>query len=493
MFDSRPVHPDGGLDVQTLRGWVRALRETNRDVTDAERIDQLRVLEELKSAAAAAQARAAADLDASVRTRHASLGMAHDQQGRGVASEVALARRDSPARGGRHLGLAKALVHEMPHTLSALTEGCLSEWRATLLVRETACLSREDRGLVDREVAADPRRLEGLGDRALTAEARRLAYRLDPHAAVRRTSRAEGERRVTHRPAPDTMSNLSALLPVTQGVAAYAALMKAADEARAAGDGRSRGQVMADTLVERVTGRSSAAAGPIEVQLVMTDRALFDGEDEPALVPGYGPVPAPYARALLRPDPSSATDLDGHCDGHATHCDGHGDGHGDGHARRTGRTEADAEVWVRRLFTHPGTDELVALESQARCFPKPLRGFLIARDQICRTPWCDAPVRHGDHAETHASGGATDADNGQGMCERCNYDKQAPGWRARPSPGSRPGRHRIETVTPTGHRHVSRPPPQPRAQTEVLDPETSQLGRVDVLFLQQLSRADDAA
>ncbi len=450
----------GALDVQTLRGWVRALRETDRDVTDAERIDQLRVLEELKSAAAAAQARAAADLDASVRTRHASLGMAPDQQGRGVASQVALARKDSPARGGRHLGLAKALVHEMPHTLGALTEGRLSEWRATLLVRETACLSREDRGLVDREVAADPRRLEGLGDRALAAEARRLAYRLDPHAAVRRTSRAEGERRVTHRPAPDTMSNLTALLPVTQGVAAYAALMKAADEARAAGDGRSRGQVMADTLVERVTGRSTATAGPIEVHLVMTDRALFDGDDEPALVPGYGPVPAPYARALLRPDPSSATDA-------ATD------------------TATDAAVWVRRLFTHPSTDELVALESRARCFPKPLRGFLIARDQVCRTPWCDAPVRHGDHAETHESGGATDADNGQGMCERCNYDKQAPGWRARPSPGSRAGRHRIETVTPTGHRHVSRPPPQPRAPEE--------LGRVDVHFLQQLSRADDAA
>jgi hypothetical protein len=30
-----------------------------------------------------------------------------------------LARRDSLARGGHHLGFAKALVHEMPHTLAA--------------------------------------------------------------------------------------------------------------------------------------------------------------------------------------------------------------------------------------------------------------------------------------------------------------------------------------------------------------------------------------
>jgi len=35
--------------------------------------------------------------------------------GRGVVSEVALARRDSPARGSRHLGFAKALVQKIRH------------------------------------------------------------------------------------------------------------------------------------------------------------------------------------------------------------------------------------------------------------------------------------------------------------------------------------------------------------------------------------------
>ena len=75
--------------------------------------------------------------------------------GRGLASEVALARRDSPARGGRHLGFARALVHEMPHTLAALECGALSEWRATLIVRESACLGVEDRRTLDAELCAD--------------------------------------------------------------------------------------------------------------------------------------------------------------------------------------------------------------------------------------------------------------------------------------------------------------------------------------------------
>src|SRR5271170_428155 len=77
-------------------------------------------------------------------------------RGRGVASEIALARLDSPARGNRHLGFAKALVNEMPYTLAALEAGVLTEWRATLIVRESACLDVDDRRTLDAELCADP-------------------------------------------------------------------------------------------------------------------------------------------------------------------------------------------------------------------------------------------------------------------------------------------------------------------------------------------------
>ena len=77
---------------------------------------------------------------------------------------------------------------------------------------------------------------------------------------------------------------------------------------------------------------------------------------------------------------------------------------------------------------------------------------MAVRDQTCRTPWCDAPIRHCDHVIAVEAGGATSAGNGQGLCEECNYAKQAPGWTARPRPGPR---HTIETTTPTGHRYLS--------------------------------------
>lgn len=86
--------------------------------------------------------------------------------------------------------------------------------------------------------------------------------------------------------------------PVAQGVATYAALDRRARELMAAGDERGRGQIMADTRVERVTGQSSAEAVPVEVTLVMPLDALVCGDDAGELV-GQGPVAAPTARALL--------------------------------------------------------------------------------------------------------------------------------------------------------------------------------------------------
>ena len=110
-----------------------------------------------------------------------------------------------------------------------------------------------------------------MGDRAAAGEARRIGYRLDPDSAIRRTRGANADRYVSIRPAPDTMSDLTGFLPVAQGVACKAALMRHADSLHAQGDTRSRGQIMADTMVERLTGQATAGAGAVEVQLLMTD------------------------------------------------------------------------------------------------------------------------------------------------------------------------------------------------------------------------------
>ena len=129
------------------------------------------------------------------------------------------------------------------------------------MARETACLSREDRAAVDASVAADTELLESLGVRELVAECQQAAYRLDAASFVTRRRQAEADRHVSLRPAPDCMTWLTALLPVKEGVAAYAALTRTAASARADGDPRSKGQVMADELVAAVGSRLGSTTG----------------------------------------------------------------------------------------------------------------------------------------------------------------------------------------------------------------------------------------
>jgi hypothetical protein len=93
------------------------------------------------------------------------------------------------------------------------------------------------------------------------------------------------------------------------------------------------------------------------------------------------------------------------------------------------------------------------MDSRRRCFDGQLRRFVIAADRTCRTPWCDAPIRHIDHTIRAADGGKTSADNSAGLCEACNYTKEAPGWVT-----NRLSDRALEISTPTGHRYGSRPP-----------------------------------
>ncbi|WP_101946413.1 HNH endonuclease signature motif containing protein [Mycobacterium sp. 3519A] len=402
----------------------RVLAEVDPRADQGALVEQIAWLEAVKSAAAAGQARAAAALATARRAAEVAAGVPKSRQGRGLGSEVALARRESPNQGGRLLGLAQALVEEMPRTLAAMECGVLSEWRATLIARESACLAVADRRLLDAEMCGDVSALEGLGDGRISAKAKEIAARLDAAAVVDRAAKAEADRSVTVRPAPDCMARVTVLLPMRQGVGLWAALKRQADTTF---DGRSRGQVMADTAYERITGCPAVQPQSVALNLVMTDAALWGSDNAPAILDGYGPVPAPLAQQLV------------------------GDAVADERARAS----------LRRLYRHPRSGALVAMESRARLFPKGLAKFIGVRDRTCRTPYCDAPIRHRDHAIPRHRGGPTSAGNGLGACERCNYVKEAAGWRV--STALDNDTHSAEFVTPTGKTYRSTAPPLPGA------------------------------
>ncbi len=177
---------------------------------------------------------------------------------------------------------------------------------------------------------------------------------------------------------------------------------------------------------------------PIAVNLVISDQTLLAGDNGSAVISGYGPIPAAVARRLI--------------DGAVT----------DRRSRAT----------LRRLYRHPATGALVAMESRSRCFPRGLAAFIGLRDQTCRTPYCDAPIRHRDHAQPHHRDGPTSAENGLGECERCNYVKESAGWQVTAS--SENGVHTAKFVTPTGKHYRSTAPPLPGpALVEISELETT--------------------
>lgn len=414
-------------------------------LSEAELLEVVSVWEATKGAAAALQARATARFvegrdEQVARDRADEVVSAREVscRRRAARAELALARRCAPGQADRHVGLAKGLVHDLPHTMAALTSGELSEWRATIVARETACLSHEDRVEADQRLAGC---LTTVSDKALAAAAHRATVDLDVEALVRRRRKAAASRNVSVRPAPDGMAWLSVLGPLADVVGAFAALKKAeqsryvatgdpvVDAARAA-DERGRGAWMADTALELLSGRSEGQVQPVEVGLVMREEAIVrtgESEGDEVEVPGWGAMPGEMAREhLLRL------------------CD------------------TETATWLRRLWTAPGGRDLVAMGSRRRLFSGVLRQLVELRDATCRVPFCGAPIRDIDHVTGHARGGETSAVNAMGECQLHNLVKEAPGWRAQVvSTGLDPGggSHEVTLTTPTGKDYACFAPP----------------------------------
>lgn len=114
------------------------------------------------------------------------------------------------------------------------------------------------------------------------------------------------------------------------------------------------------------------------------------------------------------------------------------------------------------MFTSPDSGQLVGMDSRRRTFGGLLRRMVVFRDDVCRTPWCDAPIRHADHVTPAAEGGETEWSNASGLCAACNYAKERPGWKheatAEDLTVSTPSGEGYEASTPPFVTKLSNPP-----------------------------------
>ncbi|GAA3223197.1 DUF222 domain-containing protein [Pseudonocardia petroleophila] len=378
------------------------------DRSETSLIERIARLEERKAAIAVEQSEVIlAFAKAHAESQTAAGEVDPEKLERSIAAQVGLACRVSPTEGRRRVRIARDLHAGHTRVRELHAAGRLSEYKTATIVAATAHLSPAERAEVDEQLAQQ--RVEALGVRRIHDLARTLAAQVAPEKFTARCRAARTGRRVSVRPAADGMADLTAHLPVEVAVACYAALAAAVNEVAVSPEPvtRGRGQIMADTLVERLTGQATARDVNIEIQVMVPIETLVDDDSPlPAEIPGHGPVPA----ELL--------------------------------------TTSDGRKTWRRLVTRNGI--VIGGDSRSRLFTGQLAALIRARDgHRCRESYCDAPIRHIDHVERWADGGRTEFGNGRGLCAFHNHVRETTGWRVRNTDGT------VTTTTPTGAEYTS--------------------------------------
>ncbi|WP_350005355.1 DUF222 domain-containing protein [Pseudarthrobacter sp. WHRI 8279] len=268
-------------------------------------------------------------------------------QQRSLVAEVGCALVISDRAAGALLAESHALTTSLPRTLAALQGGSISWAHARGMAEEAATLDPAGAAALEAHFldpdTPRPVNVAAMGEMPayrFKAKARTWRERHHPESIEKRHAKGVADRRVECRPDQDGMAWLSAYLPADQAMAGWNRLNALARAAQGPDEPRTLTQIRADDFAEAIltsgTGRGNgdssrlhtgnsewvstgngdglgtndgAGAGmdpaglssPVRAQvLVMVPVfALMGLTDEPAMLDGFGPIPASMARELV--------------------------------------------------------------------------------------------------------------------------------------------------------------------------------------------------
>lgn len=345
-------------------------------------------------------------------------------------------------------GTARALVEDshdlsnrFPSTLKALASGEITLAKAQVILEQSEGVPESALAEFERQLLA---RASALTRPKLAAAARRLREKLHPEALGKRRAKAVKERSVSVEPAKDGMAWFSAYIPAEAAVAAYNRITAAAISVQGPDEGRTLGQLRADVLVDMLlsggvagcagecatgctgsAGADSGAAGAAAKDLTAAWLGIRPqvsvtvpiqtclGEDLPAHLDGYGPIPPEVARRLAAAAPS-----------------------------------------FTRLLTHPETGAVLSVGRNSYTVPASLRRYLETRDKTCRFPGCNRNVKQCDldHTRDWQHNGATAHDNLAHLCPKHHMLKHRTRWGVEQQGGGT-----LSWTSPGGKTYLTRP------------------------------------
>ena len=423
------LHIPGGYEV-----LGELLKINPRELTSAGKIDYLAALEKQHSWLTSLIQDATLAIAGNSPSESDELWQGVDESER---EDVATALRLSPQTAQLRIDVARTLSNHLPATCQALSTGDLSPAHATLIARESAeAIKRgvSEEALREIELKAiahsEFHTPAQVGRKIRTLIAQHAPEEFEASNEIARDSRS-----VSLHHESDGMSTLIALLPAEDAQTVYQAInamieweensrhFERADstnekfdvvenvaststnarfsdsanlKARRSEDTRTIDMKRADALSKiaadflgRISTEYTPHRRPVTINLTMDLPTMLGLAENPALLSGYGPIPASIGRQLAQ----------------------------DG-------------KW-RKFITDPESGALLDIGREIYSPPQFLVDFLAARDRICRFPGCSQPARVSDidHAQPWEEGGATSPKNLGFLCRRHHRLKTHNGWK----------------------------------------------------------------
>lgn len=310
--------------------------------------------------------------------------------------ELACALRTSTGSMANRIASARDLVAH-PQLVELVASATVSAWAARLVVREVEDLTDDQAAEVILHVCTTVRRRRDSGRRSWTSAevgraARRARLRVCPDADQKARDRAFATRRVQVLPDRHGLATLIADLDATDAHRIHRRLSAIAAGLADPADTRTRDQMRADLLVDILLGgEPSPGPGPrTEISVVVSLPDLLGVTDQPAAVPGLGPIPVDLARTLA----------------------------------------ADA-TW--RAWITDASGAVVATGARGYVPSAEIARLVRAREPVCRMPGCrqQASSCDLDHTIAYPVGPTSPANLGP-LCRRHHVMKTHAGWALEP-------------------------------------------------------------
>ena len=358
-----------------------------------------------------------------------------------VAAEIACVLNIGPRAASAFLSEAHELTTRLPLTLSALQAGTLSWQHARVMVDETASLDPAGAAALEAHFlgpdAPNPARACPAGNMPASRfrhKARIWRERHHTESIDKRHAISVLDRRVDYTPDRDGMAWFSAYLPAHQAAAIWNRITAISRGLQGPDESRTLTQIRADVyaaaLLSSGNSRSNAddddggdigkAGNPgqvptprAEVLVTVPVFALLGATDEPAMLDGYGPIPASMARELV----------------------------------------ANGAESFHRVLVDPRDGAQLEIGRKSYRPTKAMQRWLQLRDGRCTFPGCSNQSldNEADHLLAWHQGGATGVSNLRQLCPRHHRLKHTSTWTPTPAMKNEPP----GWISPSGRHYTS--------------------------------------